>query len=463
MSFAPGLSTYTAASVNVLANGGIGAKEENTETDLKAWISNRFRHLPGASTPSVHYSPSSSWTPSVPSGSPGAVLVPPGIHSLARAENTKETDREIDACIRDLLKLTPCTGAPLEAPEVLGPFSDSAAEQQTQGQLIHEWRQARSRCDMLGRRLELEKDLSRRLEAEMNRLRRELPRTSEAPEQLRGQASAYAEEQAGSCDPQFGGHQMLHALRGISSRPRASTPPPLLQVASPSRYRQIPTDHKHDHCVVPGHAAPAERQADAARSSRSRSQQGLQARARSTSPSKPDCDEVDMAWCQVMQALPRDLPHDWTIIKERPGVYRLPGHSTAVLARLSHQGLQVRVGGGWMPAGRFLLKNWPADLGAGGGGAVSPKHHLSPAALVRAVPTPQCSPASYGGSTSCTAALGRSPSLDRLLAPTESWARRVDARKELLDAARERCRRNSPGPDRAGSPGRSCSWRSVAG
>jgi len=478
MSVAPTISAYSTATLDVFTNGGIGAKDDNNDTDLKAWISNRFRQLPSASTPSGHSAPSSG-TPLVPPGSTGAVRVPPGMRSHA--------PQEIDPCIQELLKLTPCTGATeatggrLDVPEALVPFVEPGAEQQTQGQLIQEWKQARSRCDMLGRQLNLERELSRRLEAEMSRLRRELPRTTEVHEQLRGQASEHAEEQLSDC-------QMLHASHGISSRPQASNPPPL-QVASPMRKRQPPTDHKHQHCTVSRHSygsqtpasygsqtpalPPAERPADTAWSprttppssmARSRSQQGLQPRGHSASPSRSDRDEVDVAWCQVMKALPRDLPHDWSIIKERRGVYRLPGHSTAVLARLSHQGLQVRVGGGWMPAGRFLLKHWPADLGDGGGGAVARGRHLSPTALIEAMPTPQRSPASHGGSTPCTPAFARSPSLDRLLAPTESWARRVDARRDLVHAARERCRRNSPGrPDRACSPGRSCSWRSVAG
>jgi len=307
----------------------------------------------------------------------------------------------------------------------------------------------------------------------MNRLRRELPGNLEAHEQSRGQAFEHAEGRvSGSCNLQAPGHQTLHAPPGTSPKPRASTPPPpppphlkaIAHVASPLRRRLLPAEHKQQLDTAPKHIAATERQADTPRSPRNRSQQGLQSRGRSASPSKSDRDEVDMAWCQVMKALPRSPPHDWSIIKERPGVYRLPGHSTAVLARLSHQGLQVRVGGGWMPAGRFLLKHWPTDLGAGGGGgAAVPRQHLSPTVLIQTVPTPQRSSTNYGGSTPCTNAFGRSPSLDRLLAPTESWARRVDARRDLLDAARERCRRNSPGPDRACSPGRSCSWRSVSG
>mmetsp|Transcript_153821 Transcript_153821/g.266214 ORF Transcript_153821/g.266214 Transcript_153821/m.266214 type:complete len:839 (-) Transcript_153821:61-2577(-) len=118
-------------------------------------------------------------------------------------------------------------------------------------------------------------------------------------------------------------------------------------------------------------------------------------RPRSASPSSAPVDEVDEMWCKVLQCFPEHP--EWVILKERPGVYRL-GHpgGRAVMAKVSYAGLQVRVGGGWMPAEAFLRRYGDAWLS-----------NNSPV------------------SDSLSSSTGRQPQSPRLLSPTKSWANRV--------------------------------------
>jgi len=84
-------------------------------------------------------------------------------------------------------------------------------------------------------------------------------------------------------------------------------------------------------------------------------------------------DEADHLWTRVLQEFATSP--DWSLFKERPGVYRL-GHAggRAVLAQVSHGELQVSVGGGWIDARAFLDRYCPFELGprrkSGAGSAV---------------------------------------------------------------------------------------------
>lgn len=107
-------------------------------------------------------------------------------------------------------------------------------------------------------------------------------------------------------------------------------------------------------------------------------------------------DSVDEMWCAVLRRFPHH-PH-WTLVKVSRGIYRM-GAPTGkkLLCRISNGGLQVRVGGGWMGAVPFLQKYGPSCMGA------------------------------RLGETECldASALDTPASMERLLVPTKSWAKKI--------------------------------------
>lgn len=136
------------------------------------------------------------------------------------------------------------------------------------------------------------------------------------------------------------------------------------------------------------------------RLARSLSPEGYRAR----SPSRKQ-DEMDTMWIEVLKRFPHHP--EWTLVKEKEGIYRLGGqHGRKVICRISFGGLQVRVGGGWMDASTFLERKgalWMArqDEGISRGGSMR-------------MPV--------GGS----AAVGHDSALiERLLVPTKCWAKRI--------------------------------------
>lgn len=95
---------------------------------------------------------------------------------------------------------------------------------------------------------------------------------------------------------------------------------------------------------------------------------------------------MDQLWCRALRRIPECA--DCLLIKQRPGVYRL-GHpgGRVIHSRVSHAGLQVRVGGGWVSAESFLRNHISAGASAGtstapfsmSGAATLPNGHvLSP-------------------------------------------------------------------------------------
>eukprot|EP00931_Biecheleriopsis_adriatica_P064466 TRINITY_DN39242_c0_g1_i1.p1 TRINITY_DN39242_c0_g1~~TRINITY_DN39242_c0_g1_i1.p1 ORF type:complete len:665 (-),score=137.33 TRINITY_DN39242_c0_g1_i1:53-2047(-) len=120
-------------------------------------------------------------------------------------------------------------------------------------------------------------------------------------------------------------------------------------------------------------------------------------------PSASGTDEVDEMWRSVLQRFPQH-PH-WCLVKEKRCVYRM-GSQTGkkLLCRVSHGGLQVRVGGGWMPALPFLERYGPTNMGSKPG---EDPHFSHGAGTVVDLP----------------------PSMERLLVPTKSWAQRIGISK----------------------------------
>lgn len=106
---------------------------------------------------------------------------------------------------------------------------------------------------------------------------------------------------------------------------------------------------------------------------------------------------MDDLWCRILQKFHQHP--DWALIKEKKGVYRM-GHQGGrkILCQVSHAGLQVRVGGGWMDAESFLDKYGPTEMGTAenwGRGADRSGHMDTP------------------------------PSMERLLVPTKCWASKI--------------------------------------
>jgi len=106
-------------------------------------------------------------------------------------------------------------------------------------------------------------------------------------------------------------------------------------------------------------------------------------------------DSIDEMWCAVLRRFPQH-PH-WTLLKVSRGIYRMgTPKGKKLLCRVSNGGLQVRVGGGWMGAVPFLQKYGPTCMG------------------VR-----RCE-SEFDASTIDTPA-----SMERLLVPTKSWAKKI--------------------------------------
>jgi len=105
-----------------------------------------------------------------------------------------------------------------------------------------------------------------------------------------------------------------------------------------------------------------------------------------------DC--IDDMWCTALRCFP-DHPH-WTLLKVSSGVYRLGSRTgKKILCQISHGGLQVRVGGGWMSANSFLQKYGPQCMGSG----------TADSSLDSSTETPV--------------------NMERLLVPTKSWAKKI--------------------------------------
>eukprot|EP00927_Polykrikos_kofoidii_P029790 TRINITY_DN25698_c0_g1_i1.p1 TRINITY_DN25698_c0_g1~~TRINITY_DN25698_c0_g1_i1.p1 ORF type:complete len:956 (+),score=141.81 TRINITY_DN25698_c0_g1_i1:62-2869(+) len=120
-------------------------------------------------------------------------------------------------------------------------------------------------------------------------------------------------------------------------------------------------------------------------------------------------DDIDTLWCDALKNFPHNP--EWILVKEKHGVYRM-GCPTGkkILCRISHGGLQVRVGGGWMSAVPFLERYGPQGMVSKqgdetptiGGGVSTPLIHDQGSSMMN---TP--------------------PSMERLLVPTKCWASKV--------------------------------------
>ncbi|CAE7662377.1 ubiad1, partial [Symbiodinium pilosum] len=114
----------------------------------------------------------------------------------------------------------------------------------------------------------------------------------------------------------------------------------------------------------------------------------------------PHTDEVDEMWRCALQRFPQH-PH-WCLVKEKRCVYRMGSqHGKKIVCRVTHGGLQVRVGGGWMAALPFLERYGPTHMGQKNGEDLQ---------------------------YNCTN-VDLPPSMERLLVPTKSWAQRIGISK----------------------------------
>ncbi|CAE8629020.1 unnamed protein product [Polarella glacialis] len=117
--------------------------------------------------------------------------------------------------------------------------------------------------------------------------------------------------------------------------------------------------------------------------------------------SASSADEVDEMWRSVLQRFPQH-PH-WCLVKEKRCIYRMGSQAgRKILCRVSHGGLQVRVGGGWMTALAFLERHGPTSMGPRPGEEHFPSH-----------------------SGSHHQGVDMPASMERLLVPTKSWASRI--------------------------------------
>jgi len=122
-------------------------------------------------------------------------------------------------------------------------------------------------------------------------------------------------------------------------------------------------------------------------------------------------DVIDELWCSALQRFPQ-YPH-WTLLKEKRGIYRMGNpYGKKILCQVSHAGLQVRVGGGWMAAVPFLEKYGPTGMGT------RPSEEK-----VSKVTTERRACESMGSIIDTPA------SMERLLVPTKAWAQKIGINK----------------------------------
>lgn len=164
----------------------------------------------------------------------------------------------------------------------------------------------------------------------------------------------------------------------------------------------------------PRSGSPRSRATVARSMPRSMSAEGLVSASSRSAPSRSSApavfglaagDEMDEMWCRVLQLFP-EYPN-WVLVKEKPGVYRM-GHPLGkkILCKISHDGLQVRVGGGWVPAVSFLERHGP--------GGMSARPDSSPSRAM-----------GLSGSCSSLDQVELPPSMERLLLPTKAWAQKI--------------------------------------
>jgi len=116
---------------------------------------------------------------------------------------------------------------------------------------------------------------------------------------------------------------------------------------------------------------------------------------RSPPGSTEHSDSIDDMWCAALRCFPNH-PH-WTMLKVSNGVYRLGSRTgKKILCQISHNGLQVRVGGGWMSANSFLQKYGPQYMGS-----------------------------RMGAESTIDSSTETPLNMERLLVPTKSWAKKI--------------------------------------
>lgn len=295
-------------------------------------------------------------------------------------------------------------------------------------ELQRQWDHVHEKCERLGKCLQWEMSESSRLEAEMMKLqsalgmearsrastgglrRLELPRqrckrkSVNSPETLPEASSAACHQaqatgrSASPCAPRRRSSSPTAPL----SRRRDGTAAPAAPHAPVACVREAVVNaqapsapdaeaSRQRRRSRPGSASPPSRPTGSAARQQSRPE-SASPRGRWAGGATSRSDEIDELWCRALQSFSANP--DWVLVKERPGVYRLGSPAgKAIVSKVTHGGLQVRVGGGWMKSGDFLERYGPAVFG---GGQPSTEEHP--------------------------------PSVERLVTPTKCWASKIGVR-----------------------------------
>lgn len=273
-------------------------------------------------------------------------------------------------------------------------------------ELQRQWDHVHEKCERLGRCLQWEMSESSRLEAEMLKLQSALGMEARSRASNGGMRRLALPRQG--CNRGLGNSPealpeassvACHQAQATGRSP--SPPEPIRRSSSPA----TPLSGKRDGAAAPAapHApiacvreAVVKAQPSALRTGVANAQHRRRSRPKSATPARrfPSgrSDEIDELWCRALQSFPANP--DWVLVKERPGVYRLGSPAgKAIVSKVTHGGLQVRVGGGWMNSGDFLERYGPTLFGGG-------------LPIMEELP----------------------PSVERLVTPTKCWARKIGVR-----------------------------------
>jgi len=328
-------------------------------------------------------------------------------------------------------------------PDLDAPEAAEAAEHGGESVDILRGEISRARAELEGLRHMLNDNLQQREQAErklddaLSRLKRLQRRKLESEAQLReahGETQRLREELVRSQHPERDGEtsesvpaaQLGASLRQGSRHSSTPPSPPMQQSRSAASYASTAHWEGAEPIAREESSLPSRPAASSHAGSRDSSPlAGLGTSSRASGSSKHNrsdsvrsrprsnfggtrVDTMDSAWCAILREFP-DY-HWWVLVKEKPGLYRMGGPSgRKILCRNSHGGLQVRVGGGWMDAVAFLERYGPAEMGS------SPQEDI-PSQASRSV---------GAGSEHLLDMMETSPSMERLLVPTKSWAQKI--------------------------------------
>lgn len=207
--------------------------------------------------------------------------------------------------------------------------------------------------------------------------------------------------QSGTTTPELQRSMVTQAVTVATSSDLVSGATSSHHDATSSHHAAAPQAHLARSSSYRAQLVPAPQPQARSPSPRSSASGGGAAPRRSGAVGLERTDNIDEMWCAVLRRFPL-CPH-WSLVKEKRGVYRMGGvPGKRILCQVSHGGLQVRVGGGWMGAVPFLEKFGPSVMGLG------PRQER-----------PQ----------NVAASMDMPASMERLLVPTKCWAERIGINK----------------------------------